>query len=164
MTLTNCGFSHVGLSTHRMDATIQFYEGVLGLSRVADNLTRIKQGGTLRQVYFDAGDGQFIVFMEPRNIPGIRDDYDTGINGALGVPGGMYHFALKVGSLEELDARRTHLEGLGVSPSAIIDLGHAHSVFFRDPNGIQLELCWHVRAFEQADLYQESEASLAPTK
>src|SRR5262245_21440984 len=117
--LTGHGFSHVGVSTHDMDATIQFYEGVLGFPQVVEDLTRIKSGGTLRMVYFDVGDGQFMVFMEPKHVPDIPEDYDTGINGALGVPRGMYHFAFEVPSLADLESRRRSLERQEIEVSAI---------------------------------------------
>ncbi|MEJ2645656.1 MAG: VOC family protein [Gammaproteobacteria bacterium] len=155
------GFSHVGVSTLDMDATIRFYEDVLGLPRVAEQKTRIREGGMIRQVYFEAGPGQFVVFMEPKGISGIPAQYDTGINRALGLPGGMYHVALKALSVDELEARRSRIEGHGVDVSEIIDLGHAKSIFLSDPNGIQLEICCDVRRFEAADLHQESEASIA---
>jgi catechol 2,3-dioxygenase-like lactoylglutathione lyase family enzyme len=155
------GFSHVGVSTHQMDATIRFYEGILGLRRVVDSLTRLKSGGTLREVYFDIGDGQVIVFMEPRSVPGIASDYDTGINEALGVPRGMYHYAFKVGSLEALEARRQDLRRHGVDVSAIIDLGHARSIFLFDPNGIQLEYCCQTRPFDETDLHRVVDAEIA---
>jgi catechol 2,3-dioxygenase-like lactoylglutathione lyase family enzyme len=144
-----------------MDATIHFYEKLLGFTRVVESQTRIKSGGTIREVYFDVGEGQFIVFMEPKEVPGIPADYDTGINGALGVPRGMYHYALRVPTIDDLDARRTTLESHGVEVSAIIDLGHAKSVFFFDPNGIQLEFCWQTRPFNESDLHRESEANIA---
>jgi catechol 2,3-dioxygenase-like lactoylglutathione lyase family enzyme len=155
------GFSHVGVCTHDMEATIDFYENLLGLSRVADSMTRIKQGGTLRQVYFDAGGGQFLVFMEPKGVPGISSTYDTGINGALGVPAGMYHFALRALELDDLQRLSRKLGDHRVDVSPVIDLGHAKSIFFRDPNDLQLEYCYHLRPFEQSDLHQESEASIA---
>ena len=110
---------------------------------------------------FDVGDGQYIVFMESRGVAGIRGDYDTGINGALGVPAGMYHFALRVRSLDDLKSRLKELEGRGVEASPVIDLGIANSVFLRDPNGIQLELCCATRPFNESDLHRESEASIA---
>jgi catechol 2,3-dioxygenase-like lactoylglutathione lyase family enzyme len=154
------GFSHVGLSTHDMDATIQFYEGLLRFPRVGEERIRIKEGGTLRHVLFDAGEGQFIAFIEPNAVPGIPLDYDAGINQGLGLPSGMYHFALRVPSLDELDSRRKELEGHGVAVSPIIDLGVGKSVFFRDPNGIQLELCCQTRPFNQSDLHGETEASV----
>ena len=155
------GFSHVGVSTLDMDRTIGFYEEVLGIPRVAEHKTRIREGGVLRQVYFEVGEGQFIVFMEPRDISGIPAEYDTGINGALGLPGGMYHFALKVLSLEDLEAQRRKIESHGVEVSTVIDLGHAKSIFLTDPNNIQLELCCDVRSFNESDLHLESEASIA---
>jgi len=159
--VTAHGFSHVGVSTHDMDATIEFYEGVLGFRRVVEERTTIREGGTLRQVYFDVGKGQFIVFMEAKGVAGIPGDYDTGINSALGVPLGMYHFALRVPTLDALEARRRALMERGVKVSDIIDLGSAKSVFLSDPNGIQLELCCHVREFDESDLRRTSEASVA---
>ncbi|MGC2193348.1 MAG: VOC family protein [Terriglobales bacterium] len=159
--LTGYGYSHVGVSTHKMDATIQFYESVLGFRHVVEDVTRVKSGGTLRMVYFDLGDSQFIVFMESKNVPGIPEDYDTGINGALGLPRGMYHFAFKVPSLAELESRRRILETQGVEVSDTIDLGYAKAIFFFDPNGIQLEFCCQLRPFSESDLHQQSEVSVA---
>lgn len=155
------GFSHVGVSTHDMDRTIRFYEHVLGCKRLAEERIDVEQGGTLRQVSFDVGNGQYLVFMEPRGVPGIPDDYDTGINRALGVPGGMYHFALRVASIDDLDRRRQALLEHGVEASNLIDLGIAMSVFFLDPNGLQIELCCPTRAFTDADLRRASSASVA---
>ena len=154
-------YSHIGVSTHDMEATIEFYETILGFKRVADSLTHINEGGTLRQVYFNVGDTQYIVFMEPKAIQGIAGDYDTGINGALGLPGGMYHIAFRIQTLEELESRRQHLESRSVEVSPIIDLGHASSIFFTDPNQLQLELSCQTRPFDDSDLHQESTASLS---
>jgi catechol 2,3-dioxygenase-like lactoylglutathione lyase family enzyme len=161
--LTSAGFSHVGVATHQMDATIDFYEKVLGFPHVLEDLTRVTSGGMLRMVYFDVGDGQFIVFMEPKNVPGIPADFDTGINGALGVPRGMYHFSFKSPSLDDLEARRKSLEDQGVDVSAIIDLGYAKAIFFFDPNGIQLEFCCQIRPFDESDLHKQSEVTVAST-
>src|ERR1700719_2540940 len=123
------GFSHVGVSTHDMDATIHFYRDVLRFPRVVEERTCVTQGGTLRQVYFDLGEDQYMVFMEPKGVPGISDTYDAGINGALGLPRGMYHFAFKVESLEALEALRQTLIDHGIEASDIIDLDTAKSVF-----------------------------------
>jgi catechol 2,3-dioxygenase-like lactoylglutathione lyase family enzyme len=149
------GYSHVGLATHDMDATIAFYQGVMGFRRVAEQRTRVKEGGTVRLTYFDAGGEQFIVFMESRGVDGIPNDFDTGINRALGVPLGMYHFAFKAGSDVELDERRQALERAGVEVSATVDHGYARSIFFRDPNDLQVEFCYQVRPFQESDLHQE---------
>lgn len=158
---TSYGFSHVGVSTHQMDVTIRFYEDVLGFPRVVEDLTQVKSGGTVRLVYFDVGDGQFIVFMESKNVPGIAEGYDTGINSALGVPRGMYHYSFKAPSLDDLEARRKDLERRGIDVTAIIDLRYAKAIFFFDPNGIQLEFCCQIRPFNESDLHQVSEVSVA---
>jgi len=159
--LTGYGFSHVGVSTHQMDTTIHFYENVLGFRHVLEDVTRVTSGGSIRLVYFDAGDEQFIVFMEPKNVPGISDDFDTGINAALGLPRGMYHFSFRVPSLDELELRRKSLESHGIDVSAIIDLGYAKAIFFFDPNGLQLEFCCQLRPFNESDLHKVSEVSVA---
>lgn len=159
------GFSHVGIATTDMNATVHFYKDVLGFRQVVHEVTRVEQGGTLRQAYFDIGEDQYIVFMEPKGVPGINSDFDAGINRALGLPLGMYHFAFKVSSLEVLAARRQALADHGVEVSDIIDLDTAKSVFLFDPNGIQIEFSCHVRPFNEADLRRENEARMAlPTE
>jgi catechol 2,3-dioxygenase-like lactoylglutathione lyase family enzyme len=144
-----------------MAATIAFYEGVLRFRRVAEQRTRVAEGGTVRMTYFDAGGDEFIVFMEARGVDGIPDAYDTSINRTLDVPLGLYHFAFKAGSEEELAERRHALERAGVEVSATVDHGYAKSIFFRDPNDLQLEFCWQVRPFQPSDLDQEPVVSVA---
>ena len=159
--LTSYGFSHVGVSTHNMDATIRFYEEVLGFPHVLEDVTRVTSGGAIRMVYFDVGDGQFMVFMEPKNVPGIPEGFDTGINAALGLPRGMYHYSFKVPSLDDLETRRKDLATRGVGVSDAIDLGYAKAIFFFDPNGIQLEFCCQIRPFNDSDLRKGSEVTVA---
>jgi catechol 2,3-dioxygenase-like lactoylglutathione lyase family enzyme len=132
------GIAHVGVSTHDMEATIDFYANVLGCERVADERMEIGAGGVIRQVSFDVGGGQYIVFMEAKGVEGISDSYDTSINGALGVPSGMYHYALRLASLDELMVKATAIANHGISVSEITDLGNAKAVFLRDPNGCSL--------------------------
>jgi catechol 2,3-dioxygenase-like lactoylglutathione lyase family enzyme len=158
---TAYGFSHVGVSTHQMDATIRFYTEVLGFPPVVEDVTSVSSGGSIRMVYFDVGDEQFMVFMESKNVPGIPADYDTSINGALGLPRGMYHFSFKVPTLEDLESRRQSLASQGIDVSATIDLGYAKAIFFFDPNGIQLEFCCQTRPFQEADLHRQSQVTVA---
>jgi catechol 2,3-dioxygenase-like lactoylglutathione lyase family enzyme len=157
------GYSHIGVATHDMEATIAFYEGTLGFRLVAEQRTRVQEGGTVRLTYFDAGGEQFLVFMESRGVDGIPDDFDTGINRRLGVPLGMYHFAFKAASEDDLNERRRALEQAGVEVSHTVDHGYARSIFFRDPNDLQLEFCYQVRPFQESDLYQEPIVSVART-
>lgn len=150
------GYSHVGLGTHDMEKTIWLYRDVLKFAVVAEQNASVAEGGEVRLVYFDVGDGGFIVFMQGRNVPQMPPDYDTGINNRLGVPPGMYHYAFKEDSLDGLAARRTQLEAVGMEVSATVDHGYAQAIYFTDHNGLQLEFCCQVRPFGPGDLNQAS--------
>ena len=136
-------FSHLGLSTLDMDRTRAFYEGVLGFKVVRADTMEVKEGGRIRHVFFDAGGGQLVAFMEPRGVPGIPAEYDAGINRGLGVPEMFYHFAFEVDSPEALEAKRAELIAKGVRVTPVVDHEWMKSIYFKDPNGLLLEYaCW----------------------
>ena len=109
------GFAHLGLGTHDMAATIAFYEGVLEFPRVADVQHHVSGGGGVRMVYFECGPAQYLVFMEANGVGNIPEDFDTSINGALGVPAGLYHFALSVPTIAALYETKSALESRGLA-------------------------------------------------
>ncbi len=148
--MTN-GFSHVGLSTRDMEATIEFYEAMLGFECAADNQIEVEEGGHLRQVIFDIGAGEFIAFMESHDVPDIPTEYDTGINEALGVPNMFYHFAFSVETPEALVAKRTELIAKGVQVSSFVQHGPGKSFYVKDPNQIQLEFTASMRELDAND-------------
>jgi catechol 2,3-dioxygenase-like lactoylglutathione lyase family enzyme len=53
--MDNKGFSHIGLSTHDLDKTRAFYEGVLGFKPIVADTITIEEGGRLRHLFFDIG-------------------------------------------------------------------------------------------------------------
>ena len=149
--MSHKGFSHIGLSTHDLDKTREFYEGVLGFKVVRCDIIKIEDGGQIRHMFLDAGRDQLIAFMDPGAVPGIPADYDPGINEGLGVPGSFYHFAFEAGSVAELDAKREELLSKGVMVTDIVDHDWAQSIYFTDPNGIALEDCCLVREVGNED-------------
>lgn len=155
------GFSHIGLATHDMEATIAFYSGLLGFPIVAEQWADVEGGGAIRMTYFDCGLGSYVVFMQSRGVPEIPDAFETGINEALGVPPGMYHFAFAEASPEGLERRREALAVAGIEVSAIIDHDYARSIYFADPNGVQLEFCWQARPFEPSDIGEKANVAIA---
>jgi catechol 2,3-dioxygenase-like lactoylglutathione lyase family enzyme len=155
------GFSHIGLSTLDLDKTREFYEGVLGFKPVVCDTITVKEGGRIRHIFFDTGRDQLIAFMEARGVNGIPAEYDAGINRGLGVPSAFYHFAFEAGSEAALEQKREELIGKGVKVSDVVDHTWAKSIYFKDPNGMQLEYCCLTREFNQDDATMQDRFSLS---
>jgi hypothetical protein len=107
--------------------------------------------------------------MEPHDIPGVATAYDAGINGALGVPEGVYHFAFEAGTPDELEAKRAELIAKGVRVTPVVDHDWARSIYFKDPNGLLLEYCCYPaaqrgRRAHAAALRDERAGGVAPDR
>ena len=93
------GIHHLGLATHDMEATLDFYEQVLGMPALVCEMIEPETGGAIRHAFFDAGDGELVAFMECNEVRGVEPDFDTGINRGLGIRG-------RLGLLWRLGQRR----------------------------------------------------------
>ena len=145
----NKGFSHIDLATKNMAATRAFYEGILGFPVVRSDVIEFEAGGRAEHVFFDCGNGQMIAFAHSARFP---QTLDTGINKGLGLPNGVYHFAFEAGSLEGLLDLKARLEEHGVTVRGVEDHeGWCRSIYFMDPNGLQLEYCCLSRALTEDD-------------
>jgi catechol 2,3-dioxygenase-like lactoylglutathione lyase family enzyme len=155
------GFSHIGLSTLDLDRTRDFYERVLGFKAVRCDILKVKEGGQIRHIFFDTGHDQLLAFMEASGVPGIPAEYDAGINRGLGVPGVFYHFAFEAGSEAALDEKRHELLAKGVQVTEVVDHDWAKSIYFKDPNGIQLEFCCYTRTLNADDARMQPRAEIS---
>lgn len=155
------GFSHIGLSTLDLDRTRDFYERVLGFKAVRCDILKVKEGGQIRHIFFDAGRDQLIAFMEASGVPGVPAEYDAGINRGLGVPGVFYHFAFEAGTEAALAEKRHELLAKGVEVTDVVDHDWAKSVYFKDPNGIQLEFCCYTRNLNADDAHMQPRAEIS---
>jgi catechol 2,3-dioxygenase-like lactoylglutathione lyase family enzyme len=155
------GFSHIGLSTLDLDRTRDFYEQVLGFKAVRCDILKVKEGGQIRHIFFDTGHDQLIAFMEASGVPGIPAEYDAGINRGLGVPGVFYHFAFEAGSEAALDEKRRELLAKGVQVTEVVDHDWAKSIYFKDPNGLQLEFCCYTRNLNADDARMQPRAEIS---
>jgi len=155
------GFSHIGLSTLDLDATRDFYENVLGFRAVRCDILKIKEGGQVRHIFFDTGRDQLLAFMEARDVPGVAARYDTGINRGLGVPNAFYHFAFEAGSEAALEDKRHELIARGVEVTEVVDHDWAKSIYFKDPNGLQLEFCCYTRNLNEDDARLQPRAEIS---
>jgi len=155
------GFSHIGLSTLDLDRTRDFYEGVLGFKAVRCDILKVKEGGQIRHVFFDTGHDQLMAFMEAGGVPGIPAEYDAGINRGLGVPGVFYHFAFEAGSEAGLTEKRRELLAKGIEVTEVVDHDWAKSIYFKDPNGLQLEFCCFTRNLNADDARMQHRAEIS---
>jgi glyoxylase I family protein len=148
------GFNHIDLATTNMAATRAFYEGILGFPCVRTDILQIEAtGGSAEHVFFDCGDGQMIAFASAENSPGAWPaNLDTSLSKGLGLGRGVYHFAFEAGSYANLERLKAELESKGVAVRGIEDHeGWCHSIYFVDPNGLQLEYCWVSRELTEDD-------------
>jgi catechol 2,3-dioxygenase-like lactoylglutathione lyase family enzyme len=151
-TVKGLGFNHIDLGTKDMEATRAFYEDVLGFPLVRADLIEIGDQGVMKHFFFDVGNGQLIGFMSGEDVEGYPKEFDSGINRGLGLARGVYHFAFDADSLETLEETRKHLEAHGVEVRGPVDHeGWSKSIYFFDPNGLQLECCHLMRPFVADD-------------
>ncbi len=126
--------SHPAFSGSKREETISFYRDLLGMEIVLlqDNL----DVPTEDHFFFHAGSDNFIAYFLPK--PGI----DTNLPPARSGSGWMDHLALDVepGSLDRWCAQ---LREAGIEFEGPTDRGYERSVYFKDPNGVTIELlCW----------------------
>ena len=124
------GVHHVTFVGSNREATIEFYQGVLGMPLVMEqpNLDVPEE----LHLYFDAGDGRLITFF-------VRPSRTADPAPNPEAIGNLHHIAYTVSSatftqvVERLAAR-------GIWNTGPIDRGFMNSIYFRDPNGQLLEL------------------------
>jgi catechol 2,3-dioxygenase-like lactoylglutathione lyase family enzyme len=132
---------HIGLWEH---ATAEQHRNLVGIDFVVFRLSAVDgfhAGGQIRHLIMDAGRDQLIAFMGARGVPGVPQEYDTGINRGLGLPSAFYHVAFEAGSDAALEQKRQALIAHGVPVTPVRDHEWSKSIYFKDPNGIQLEFC-----------------------
>lgn len=124
------GVHHITLIGSNRQDVIDFYQGVLGMPLVFEqpNLDVPEE----LHLYFDAGDGCLITFF-------VRENRPTDSSPVPEVIGGVHHIAYQV-SRETFDRAATRLAELGYPNTGRVDRGFMDSLYFRDPNGLLLEL------------------------
>lgn len=128
------GFNHVATLTADMDKIVKFYTDAFEAK-----MTFEMEAGEdhPRMAILDLGGGAALNVFEvpPEDIIGDRR--------RQGGRGPIDHFGLAVDSLETLEATRDRLRELGADTGEIQQLGSEWSLFFRDPDGMELEVCCH---------------------
>ena len=149
MPITVRGLNHPALMGSDYDRTVDFYSRVLGMRLILEQPNLDDPSSV--HLFFEAGPGQFIAYFVPK--PDVSHP-------ARPVRGALNHIALNLTvPLEE--AMRT-LDAEGVPYHGPVDRGYERSVYFRDPNGVVLELLTWVTPLpagvDEGDLILDAQA------
>lgn len=151
------GFNHLALVSSDMSRTVDFYTNVLGMPLVKT----LEIPGGAQHFFFDCGNGNSLAFFWFPNAP----EAAPGVAAAAAMPGGgdivsahgsMNHVAFDVPA-DRFDEYVEKLRDKGLELSPVLnhddsertvsaemhDGVFVRSVYFRDPDGVLLELaCW----------------------
>jgi len=161
-----CGVNHIALVCRDMAETVDFYTRVLEMKLVK---TLDLPNGRGQHFFFDCGNGDCVAFFwfpnAPKVAPGIasmHEDYAT--KGTQTAHASMNHLAFNI-PLEKFDASVERLKSKGISVKVlnhedsdrhgsqdVNDKTWIRSVYFRDPNGIHLEMAALTRPYDERDV------------
>ena len=126
------GFNHVATITADLDRLKDFYAAAFGGEVISEMAAK---GGRPRMAIIDLGGGAALNAFEVDASTILGDRRRQGGRGPID------HFTLAVDSLPTLEAVRGRLVGAGAEIGEIQRLGDEWSLFFRDPDGMELEVC-----------------------
>ena len=130
---TSIGFNHVATLTTEMDRTVRFYEEAFG---AVVTFTMERKDDHPKMTIIDLGGGAAL------NIFEVPADEIIGERRRQGGRGAIDHFALAVPDRATLEQMRERLVAAGADEVGEIQrLGDEWSLFFRDPDGMELEVC-----------------------
>ena len=132
MTLS-AGFNHVATLTTDMDLTVGFYEQAFDAVVTFEVAPRDDHPW---MKVLDLGGGAAL------NVFEVHAEEIIGERRSQGKRGAIDHFALAVDSLATLEAVKERLGAAGAQEVGEIQrLANEWSLFFRDPDGMELEVC-----------------------
>jgi glyoxylase I family protein len=134
------GVHHIALVCRDVEETIRFYQGFLGFPLVELVENRDYAGSS--HFFFDLGNRNLLGFFD---FPGLDSPPWQETVGAV------QHLAISIGE-EQFHAAKRKLDDAGVDYLGP-DRGAEDSLYFRDPNGVGLELyCEELGVFEGTPL------------
>jgi len=131
------GVNHLALVTPDMDATVRFYQGVLGFPLVAT-----LGNASFRHYFFEIAPENTLAFFEYAGFPIEHLAKPAGIPDARAPQ--FDHLSFNVADEEALEALRQRLKEAGCEVTDVVDHGMIRSIYFTDPSGIALEASYWV--------------------
>ena len=132
--MLTAGFNHVAIITKDADRLLDFYGSVFGAKKSVE-LVDGPPGEQFRLMIIDVGPyAELNVFEMPDNPEVHRQTPGFG-------RGRIDHLALLAESMEAFEEIRERLMSCGAADEFVTDFGKVLSVFFRDPDGLECEVC-----------------------
>jgi catechol 2,3-dioxygenase-like lactoylglutathione lyase family enzyme len=126
------GFNHVATVTADLDRMVHFYQTVFDAEVSFEMEARDDHP---RMVILDLGGGGALNVTEQPSGAILGDRSKPGGRGPID------HYGIGVASRADLDKIRDRLTDANVDIGTIHQLGDTWSLFFRDPDGMELEVC-----------------------
>ncbi len=130
---------HYALGCRNAEETRKFYEDLLGMplvNAVVLDDPFSNDGTQYCHFFFEMANGNFLAFFDHEKAFGPEDFKPRS--------GWHQHMAMEVSNDETVQAYRKKLTAAGVE-SKYIDHGMYHSLYFNDPNGINLEITYKTK-------------------
>jgi catechol 2,3-dioxygenase-like lactoylglutathione lyase family enzyme len=125
------GFNHVAVITADTERFVSFYQDVFEAEVLGEQ--KIGDEGTLTFVKIGE-DAEFNVFEVSGNTEAQRQTPMLG-------RGRLDHLGLHAASLDAFEEIRRRLIARGAADEFVTDFGQVLSMFFRDPDGLEGEVC-----------------------
>jgi catechol 2,3-dioxygenase-like lactoylglutathione lyase family enzyme len=128
------GLNHVAIITNDTERLHAFYEDVFDANVLRDGSEKADGGGVRMSIVNIGPYSELNLFQIDGNT---EADRQTPMFGR----GRIDHLALQAESLEAFETIRERLIERGAADRFVTDFGPILSVFFRDPDGLECEVC-----------------------
>ncbi len=131
------GLHHFAYRCRDAEETRHFYEDILGLPLFhyirSDIVPSTGEFCPYVHIFFRMTDGSCLAFFDLGDnvLPAPSSNTPLWVN----------HIAMRVDTIDELQAMKARLEAHGIEVLGVTDHRVFKSIYFFDPNGIRLELC-----------------------
>lgn len=129
------GFNHVATVTADLDRVVAFYRTVFEAEVTGE---MVATSSHPRMAILDLGGGSALNVTEQHEATIVGDRTTPGARGPID------HYGIAVATRAALDQVRDRLIAAGADIGHIQRLGDSWSLFFRDPDGMELEVCAQV--------------------
>lgn len=149
---------HHAFMVKDMEQTRHFYEDVLGMPLIGTWVERTNpvtgQPDNYVHTFFELCDGSCLAFFQFKSP---ASSLEQSVNEFANINPFSHHIALEVSGRETLLAYKQRLTAAGVE-AVETDHGYCYSIYFHDPNGLQLELTTAVAETERLMLEAGADA------